>query len=118
MDGDYVVAGEAAGGWVRVELTGDGRLRDLVLDDRVTSLRPDDLRDALVSAILAAQDDLASAISDTMAAHVAGGSFPARAAGDDAFPAQVADVMATAERRFAELSTALYDITRKAGRPW
>ncbi|WP_229067763.1 YbaB/EbfC family nucleoid-associated protein [Actinoplanes sp. DH11] len=106
MDGNYVVTGESAGGWIRVELGGDGRLWDLVLDPRVTSLHTEQLRDGLVAAFRDAQDGLSST-----------GEEFARQASED-FAQEVADASATAERRFAELSTALYDITRKAGRPW
>ncbi|BBH65123.1 hypothetical protein ACTI_18080 [Actinoplanes sp. OR16] len=95
MDGLYVVAGEAAGGRIRVELASDGRLWDLVLDPQVASLPVEDLRDGLFRAFLDAQECLSPASSDH-------------------FAQQVADASATAERRFAEISTALYDISRRA----
>ena len=44
MDRNYVVTGEAASGWIRVELAEDGRLWDVVLDPRVTSLPVSELR--------------------------------------------------------------------------
>ncbi|MEU4691749.1 hypothetical protein [Actinoplanes sp. NPDC023714] len=97
MDGLYVVAGEAAGGWIRVELASDGRLWDLVLDPQVASLPVEDLRDELFRAFLDAQECLAPSFSED-------------------FAQQVADASATAERRFAEISTALYDISRRAVR--
>ncbi|WP_433827592.1 hypothetical protein ACQP2E_37030 [Actinoplanes sp. CA-015351] len=98
MDANYVVAGEAAGGWIRVELTEDGRLWDLFLDPGVTALPVSELRDGLIAAFSGAQSHLGFSC---------GGAF------ED----QVADASAMAERRFAELSTALYDITRRANRP-
>jgi DNA-binding protein YbaB len=97
MDGLYVVAGEAAGGWIRIELASDGRLWDLLLDPQVTTLPAEDLRHGLVSAFRDAQECLAPTSGEQ-------------------FAEQVADVSATAERRFAEISTALYDISRRAVR--
>ncbi|MBB2945697.1 hypothetical protein FB565_005455 [Actinoplanes lutulentus] len=98
MDANYVVTGEAAGGWIRVELAEDGRLWDLALDPRVTSLPVSELRDGLMAAFSSAQLSLPFACGE-------------------AFEEQVADASAMAERRFAEISTALYDICRRADRP-
>ncbi|MEU8237316.1 hypothetical protein [Actinoplanes missouriensis] len=97
MDTNYIVSGEAAGGWIRVELASDGRLWDLILDPRVTAMTAQDLRSGLVEAFLDAQECLAPATGE-------------------AFAQQVADASEAAERRFAEISTALYDISRRAVR--
>ena len=96
---NYIAAaGEGAGGLVRIELDGDGRLWDVVLDPRITELPADELRTALFDAVTAAQDGV-PAPPDA-------GSFA------DA----VADVNTTAERRFAEISGSLHDLLRRAVR--
>ncbi|MDI6104999.1 hypothetical protein QLQ12_41085 [Actinoplanes sp. NEAU-A12] len=93
-------AGEDADGLVRIELDGDGRLWDVVLDPQITSLSADALRTALFDAITAAQDDLPAASADA----------------GDSFETAVADVNTRAERRFAEISEALHDLSRRAVR--
>jgi DNA-binding protein YbaB len=93
---DYIAsAGEGADGLVRIELDGAGRLWDVVLDPQVTELTADELRTALFDAITEAQDGM-----------------PAPPSFEDA----VADVSTAAERRFAEISEALHDISRRAVR--
>lgn len=87
--------GEGADGLVRIELDGDGRLWDVVLDPQITELSADELRTALFDAITTAQDALPS---------------------QDAFEDAVADVNTAAERRFAEISEALHDLSRRAVR--
>jgi DNA-binding protein YbaB len=92
---DYIAStGEGAGGLVRIELDGAGRLWDVVLDPQVTELTADELRTALFDAVTGAQ-----------------GAMP-----PPAFDAAVADVNTTAERRFAEISEALHDLSRRAAR--
>ncbi|GGN34112.1 DNA-binding protein YbaB [Actinoplanes campanulatus] len=93
---DYIAsAGTGADGLVRIELDGDGRLWDVVLDPQVTELTVDELRTALFDAITEAQ---------------AGMETEHRTAYEDA----VADVNTAAERRFAEISAALHDLSRRA----
>jgi DNA-binding protein YbaB len=90
---DYIASfGEGADGLVRIELDGEGRLWDVVLDPQVTELTVDELRTALFDAITGAQ------------------------AGQPGFEASVADVNTAAERRFAEISQALHDLSRRAAR--
>ncbi|GIF40569.1 hypothetical protein [Actinoplanes xinjiangensis] len=92
---DYIASvGEGADGLVRIELDGTGRLWDVVLDPQVTELTVEELRTALFDAITAAQGGLP--VPD--------------------FEASVADVNTAAERRFAEISAALHDLSRRAGR--
>ncbi|WP_433792498.1 hypothetical protein [Actinoplanes sp. CA-252034] len=101
---DYIASiGEGADGIVRIELDGDGRLWDVVLDPQVTELTVDQLRTALFDAITAAQ---------------AGMPAPSAPAGPPAsdFEASVADVNTAAERRFAEISAVLHDLSRRAAR--
>jgi DNA-binding protein YbaB len=98
---NYIAAaGEGAGGLVRIELDGDGRLWDVVLDPQITELPVDELRTALFDAVTAAQDGVPA--------------LPA--AGSASFPDAVADVNTTAERRFAEISGSLHDLLRRAVR--
>lgn len=98
---DYIAStGEGADGLVRIELDGAGRLWDVVLDPQVTELTVDELRTALFDAITGAQ-----------AAMPAQTAMPA-----PAFDTAVADVNTTAERRFAEISEALHDLSRRAAR--
>ena len=93
---NYIAAaGEGADGLVRIELDGDGRLWDVVLDPRIAELTVADLRTALFDAITAAQDGL-----------------PARTD----FDAAADEINTTAERRFAEISEALHDLSRRAAR--
>jgi DNA-binding protein YbaB len=92
---DYIASiGEGADGIVRIELDGAGRLWDVVLDPQVTELSAEELRTALFDAISAAQ---------------AGVPAPD-------FEASVAEVNTAAERRFAEISEALHDLSRRAAR--
>ncbi|GIE34195.1 hypothetical protein Ait01nite_072400 [Actinoplanes italicus] len=95
---DYIAsAGEGAGGLVRIELDGAGRLWDVVLDPQVTELTVDELRTALFDAVTEAQDGM---------------RMPEPPSFEDA----VADVNTAAERRFAEISEALHDLSRRAVR--
>ena len=102
----YGVAGEAADGRIRVELDADGRLWDLALDPRVMTLPVEELRSALITAITRAQDDLLDEVEEAARPYAI------------AYPQQVSDASAVAERRFAEISTALYDIAKRADRSW
>jgi len=89
-------AGEGADGLVRIELDGDGRLWDVVLHPQVTELPVDEVRTALFDAITEAQAGLPVASSGLEEA--------------------VADATCAAERRFAEISEALHDLSRQAVR--
>lgn len=82
--------GEGADGLVRIELDGEGRLWDVVLDPQVTELTVDELRTALFDAITEAQ-----------------------AGSDSGFEDAVSEATGAAERRFAEISAALHDISRR-----
>lgn len=87
---DYIAStGEGAGGLVRIELDGAGRLWDVVLEPQVTELTVDELRTALFDALVAAQ-----------------APFPVL--GD-----AVAEATGAAGRRFAEITEALHDIARR-----
>ena len=100
---DYIAsAGEGADGLVRVELDGDGRLWDVILDPQVTGLPVDELRTALFDAITEAQAGLPP--------------FPSGSGSDFGFEEAVADATGAAERRFAEISEALHDLARQAVR--
>jgi DNA-binding protein YbaB len=115
--GDYAnnssgfVAGEAADGRVWVELDGDGRLNDLYLDPRVAYLPLEELRAALIEAFTVAQDE-ARVRADEKTARYAETVAP------DRLKAALAEASDAAERRFAEVSVALYDLGRRAARPW
>jgi DNA-binding protein YbaB len=95
---DYIASiGEGADGLVRIELDGAGRLWDVVLDPQVTELTAVELRTALFDAITEAQDGMP-------------------APGPASFEDSAADINTVAERRFAEISEALHDISRRAVR--
>jgi hypothetical protein len=100
-DGDAV--GEAAGGQVRVVLDGSGRVRDVVLAGEMSMPR---LSEALVAAFQQAQDIIGSRRPY--------GGMPER----ERLEAAAAEATAAAERRFEEISTALYDLERRAGGRW
>ncbi|AEV82990.1 Nucleoporin [Actinoplanes sp. SE50] len=103
--------GEAADGRVWLELGGDGRIAELYLDPRVVHLPLGELRDALVTAFTMAQD----AVRDRAEAATA---RYAETVVPDRLKAALAEASDTAERRFAEVSVALYDLSRRADRPW
>jgi DNA-binding protein YbaB len=99
---EVAVVAEAAGGRIQVELDSDGRLWDLVIDPRAMTLTAEEFRAALISAFTLAQDHLREQVSDAAAAYAA------------EMPPQ--DAVEIADRRFAEISLALYDISRRAAR--
>ncbi|GIF12970.1 YbaB/EbfC family nucleoid-associated protein [Actinoplanes teichomyceticus] len=111
LDHREPVAGEAADGRVRVALDGDGRLVELHLDPRVAYLPLDELRRALIDAFTAAWDRRAGRDGDVAARYGAG-------VAPDRLRASLAEASETAERRFAEVCTALSDLNRRAARPW
>ena len=94
--------GTAAAGRVQVELDPDGTLRDIFLDPRVAYLPVEELRDALVTAFTQAQ----SLVRDQAPAD------------PDELTSALTEASDLAERRFAEVSTALFDLTRRADRSW
>ncbi|MFI1990715.1 YbaB/EbfC family nucleoid-associated protein [Actinoplanes sp. NPDC020271] len=102
------VSADAAAGRVWVELDGSGRLTDLYLDPRVTQMPVEDLRAALIAAFTTAQDRAAEQAPSWHGAPVA----PER------LTRALAEASDTAERRFAEVATALNDLNRRAARPW
>ncbi|MEV6306282.1 hypothetical protein AB0M02_43210 [Actinoplanes sp. NPDC051861] len=91
--------GDALDGRVRIELGDDGRLWDLTLDPRVTQLPVSELRAGLIAAFTRAQDSLL-------------GSFAAPALEDGSEAVEIAS------RRFEEISSVLYDLSRQAVRKW
>ena len=105
------VAGEAADGRVWVELDGDGRLSDLYLDPRVAHLPLDELRAAIIDAFTAAQDGVKEQAEAATARY-------AETVAPERLTAALSEASDTAERRFAEVSVALYDLSRRAARPW
>jgi hypothetical protein len=107
-DSSGFVAGEAAEGRVWVELDAGGRLNDLYLDPRVVYLPLEELRAALIAAFTAAQDQ----IQDQPPSRYAVTATPERLRN------ALAEASDAAERRFAEVSTALNDLNRRAARPW
>ncbi|WP_436521197.1 YbaB/EbfC family nucleoid-associated protein [Actinoplanes sp. HUAS TT8] len=108
--GDFV-SGEAADGRVWVELGTDGRLTDLYLDPRVAYLPLDELREALIAAFQQAQDRVRDQAADATTRYGA-------TVAPERLRAALSEASDTAERRFAEVSTALYDLNRRAARPW
>ncbi|MFC7530398.1 YbaB/EbfC family nucleoid-associated protein [Actinoplanes sp. GCM10030250] len=107
--------GTAADGRIRVELDGDGRLADLNLDPRVTHLPVDELRVALIDAFTRAQDQLYDEVSEAASAYKTDLLLMKAEATLLLVKAEATEI---ADRRFAEISTALYDLSRRAGRQW
>ena len=98
---DSWVDGEAADGRVRVELDASGRVRDISFDDGLSRA---ELREALIAAFHEAQDALRVGYEGLPSVQRLGEA--------------AAEVTAAAERRFAEISQALYDLDRRAEREW
>jgi len=94
-------------GLVRVEFDEDGTLRDLDLSPRVAYLPVEELRDVLFRAFTEAQE---------AARPQAPADYSVASARE--LNEALTEASDLAERRFAEVSTALYDITRRAGRSW
>jgi hypothetical protein len=98
-------------GAVRVELDATGRVCDVVLDEQVMNWSATELSEALVAAFQDAQD---RARHDVAAAAAEYGGLPSQ----DRLQGALEESTSEAERRFADLSTALYDLTRRAERAW
>ena len=96
---------------VRVELDASGRVRDVLLDQQVMQWSADELSRALIAAFQDAQD---RAGADAEAAAAGYGGLPSRARLQQALE----EATTGAERRFTGVSTALYDLTRRAERTW
>ena len=92
---------ESAGDWVQVEFDDDGRVVDVWLDPRVMSLSVESMRSLLVSALQGCS--VAS---------------PYAVAPPDRLRAVSAEATELAERRFAEISAALFDLSRRAVPRW
>ncbi|WP_328468024.1 YbaB/EbfC family nucleoid-associated protein [Actinoplanes sp. NBC_00393] len=105
--------GQAADGRVQVELDADGTLRDIVLDPRVAYLPVEELRVALLTAFASAFEEVQSQPPPEYPAASA-----ASAASAEELNSALTEATDAAERRFAEISTALFDISRRAGRSW
>ncbi|BCY07060.1 YbaB/EbfC family nucleoid-associated protein [Actinoplanes sp. L3-i22] len=110
-DSSGFVSADAADGRVWVELDSDGRLSDLYLDPRVSYLPLEELRAALIAAFTAAQDQVQDQTGKTTSRYGA-------AVAPERLRNALAEASDTAERRFAEISTALNDLNRRAARPW
>lgn len=101
------VVGEAARGWVRVQLDADGRCGDVVLDPRALDLSTVQLGEAVRDAFRQAQSllrDRAGQAADGLA----GGRLIA----------VLDESTAVADQRFGEISDVLYGLERRAGRQW
>ncbi|MEV6342863.1 hypothetical protein [Actinoplanes sp. NPDC051851] len=96
---------------ILVDLDESGRLRDLKLHPWVAHLELDELRTALIAAFAGAQDRARARLDDAIAGYGAGADARELTEG-------LAAVTSDAERRFAEISVALYDLSRRAARPW
>ena len=103
--------GAGAAGRVRGELDDDGRLRDLYLDPRVTHLPLDELRHALMTAFADARDQIDERVAAALPPY-------GRVAPPAQLTAALDEATETAGRQFAEISTALFDLSRRAARPW
>jgi DNA-binding protein YbaB len=111
--GDYpnFSSGEAADGRVWVELDEDGRLVDLYLDPRVSYLPLEELREALIRAFTEAQEQMRERTAEAASRY-------GETVAPDRLKEALSEASDTAERRFAEVSVALYDLSRRAARPW
>ena len=105
--GDQPVVGGSADGRVRVELDPSGRVRDITFDRDVA-----ELREALITAFQRAQDAARAAAEESAGSRYGGLPSAQR------LEAAAAEATAAAERRFAEISTVLYDLDRRAEREW
>jgi hypothetical protein len=98
------VAGGGLNGQVRVELDTAGRVQHVAVDAAAMAVSPAQLGAEIVAAFQAAQDKVAAGLAGRP--------------GLDRLTAASAAAMADAERRFGEISGALYDLDRRAGREW
>lgn len=98
----YGAIGEAENGLIQVELDGDGRIWDLTVDPRAMALSADEFRVALITAFTRAQDQVHEQVTAAAAAYATETPPP--------------DAIEMADRRFAEISLALHDLTRQAAR--
>lgn len=110
--GDRAAVGEGGDGLVRVELDDTGRVRDVVFDSAVRSLPLAQVSAAVIEAFQQAQD-AARAAAERSGEQLYGG-LPSR----DRLEAATTEAQAMAERRFEEISTALYELNRRAGGSW
>jgi DNA-binding protein YbaB len=95
-------------GGVRVELDATGRVCDVFLDEQVMHWSPAALSEALTAAFQDAQDRA------RQAAVAEYGGLPSQGR----LRSALEESTAAAERQFTELSTALYDLSRRAERAW
>jgi DNA-binding protein YbaB len=102
-------SGEAADGLVRVEVDGAGQVIDLVLDPRAMRLGAPDLAEAVKAALAQAQAAARSEVDRQV--RRLGETLPSR----DRLAATLEEATASAERRMNEFSTAVYDLSRRAG---
>ena len=109
--GDQPSIGEAAEGQVRVSLDSAGRVHEVALADTVNSMSLAQLSEALVAAFQQAQDQARAKIGRKAGQY---GGLPSR----ERLEAVAAEAEALGERRFNEISAALYDLNRRAGGEW
>jgi DNA-binding protein YbaB len=100
------VIGEAARGWVRVELDAGGQCREVVLGARVMDLSNVQLGQAVRDAIQQAQATLRERVKQ---ANSAAGSRLATV---------LEESSAVADQRFGEIAGVLYGLERRAEREW
>lgn len=103
---------EAADGLVRVEVDGAGHVTELVLDPRAMRLGASELAEAMKAALQQAQAAARSEVEGQV--RRLGEALPSR----DRLAATLEEATASAERRMNEFSTAMYDLSRRAGSQW
>jgi DNA-binding protein YbaB len=107
--GSIRASGEDADGLVRVEVDGAGQVIDLVLDPRAMRLGAPELAEAVKSALQQAQAAARSEAEEQV--RRLGEALPSR----DRLTATLEEATTSAERRLNEFSTAMYDLSRRAG---
>ena len=98
------VVGEAARGWVRVELDAGGQCRDVVFDRRAMDLSHVQLGEAVRDAVGQAQATLRERVER------------ANDTADGRLAAVLEESSAVADQRFGEIAGVLYSLERRAER--
>lgn len=107
--GSIRTTGEDDDGLVRVEVDGGGQVMDLTLDPRAMRLRAPELTEAVKTALQRAQAAARSELESQIRHR--GEVLPSR----DRLAATLEEATVSAERRFNEFSTAIHDLSRRAG---
>jgi DNA-binding protein YbaB len=102
-------SGQAADGLVSAQVDGAGTLVAVTFSPKVMRMASQDLAEAVVCAVTEAQTHARSLVSAQV--HDVGQSFPH----PDALRAQLSEISLNAERRMAEISSALQDVMRRVG---